>query len=477
MKPPYLSVSMKRKTKIVATMGPAVADQQSVERLKQAGMNVARLNCSHGDWETKRDFVRWIRELHDGMNPIGILADLQGPKFRIAEVDGGVVVLNKDQSLTLGHGHGATIPMYDDEVFAAMAKGDRLLFGDGDVEVKLGNHSGGLFEGKAVTGGKIKSRQGVTLVGKSFDVPPLTKKDLADIESAATFGVDFIALSYVRCGDDMRRLRQVVDKFDPMIKLVAKVETRDALNDIDDVVAASDAVMVARGDLGLQMDLEDVPLAQKRIIRRSHMAGKPVITATQMLESMVTNGRPTRAEVSDVANAILDGTDAVMLSGETASGAYPIEAVQVMARVAEKAESIVDHSTFLTDSSTWPKHNEQTEAVALAAVSLANTLKVKAILATSSSGLTPRLVAKFRPKAPIYCATWHPRIQNNNSLVWGVQSINMPPTSDTDEAVDYLISSFVKMKLLKLGDRVVVTAGVPVGSVGSTNMVQVRTVI
>lgn len=466
---------MKRRTKIVATMGPAVASFEAVEALHHAGMNVARLNCSHGDWEGKRDFIKWIRELHDGISPMAILADLQGPKFRIGEVENGVVTVTKGQTITMGHGHGATLPMKDDQIWAAMAKGDRILFGDGEVEVKLLSSTAGVFEAKVLTGGKIKTKQGVTLVGKSFDVPCLTSKDMEDIKQAAFYGVDYIALSYVRRGDDMRRLRTIVAECDPAIRLIAKVETKDALKDLEDVIDASDGVMVARGDLGLQMEMEDVPLAQKRIIRKAHAAGKPVITATQMLESMIVNGRPTRAEVSDIANAILDGTDALMLSGETASGAYPVEAVQTMARVAEKTEPIAtQHRDW--DESDRPGKDEVTESVAMAAVSIANSLRVKAILTMSASGHTPRMVAKYRPKAPIFCASWNPRVQNQNALVWGVESLNMPPTSNTDEAVEFLVQSFKARKLLKAGDRVVVTAGVPPGTPGNTNMVLVKTV-
>lgn len=467
---------MKRRTKIVATMGPAVATQESIAALKDAGMNVARLNCSHGDWEQKRDFVRWIRELHDGFSPIAVLADLQGPKFRIGDVAGGVLNLVAGASVTMGHGPGAMLPMKDDAIFAAMAKNDRVLFGDGEVEVKLGVGDKGVFEAKVVTGGKVKSRQGITLVGKSFDVPCMTEKDLEDVKEAVRYGVDFIALSYVKDGDDMRRLRDVVSNLDPSVKLVAKVETKEALRDLDDVIDASDSVMVARGDLGLQMDLEDVPLAQKRIIRRSHLAGKPVITATQMLESMLVNARPTRAEVSDIANSILDGTDAVMLSGETASGAYPVEAVRTMARVAEKTDGIVKSELFSDEDSERPKRDDATDAIALAAVSVANTLRVKAILTMSESGFTPRMVAKYRPKAPVYCASWNARTQAQNALVWGVQSMPMPPTTNTDEAVAQLIDVFRRKKLVKSGDRVVVTAGVPPGTPGTTNMVMVKTV-
>lgn len=457
-------------------MGPSVASYEAVEALHNAGMNVARLNCSHGDWDGKRDFIKWIRELHDGVSPMAILADLQGPKFRIGEVENGIVTLQNGQTITIGHGHGAILPMKDDQIYAAMAKGDRLLFGDGEVEVKLGACTNNVFEAKVLAGGRVKTKQGITLVGKSFEVPCLSEKDMEDIKQAAHYGVDYIALSYVRSGDDMRRLRNIVAQYDPSIRLIAKVETKDALRDIDDVVEASDAIMVARGDLGLQMEMEDVPLAQKKIIHKSHMAGRPVITATQMLESMMVNARPTRAEVSDIANAILDGTDAVMLSGETASGAYPVEAVKTMDRVAEKTETLIDSQTYFDEASERPGKDAPTEAVALAAVTIANSLRVKAILTMSASGYTPRMVAKYRPKAPIFCASWNPRVQNQNALVWGVESLNMPPTTNTDEAVDFLVESFKKRKFLKKGDRVVVTAGVPPGTPGNTNMVLVKTV-
>lgn len=457
-------------------MGPAVATEEAVAALRDAGMNVARLNCSHGDWRQKCDFIKWIRQLHDGYSPIAIMADLQGPKFRIADLAGGVVNLATGSDTTMGHGSGAVIPMHDDEIWDAMRKGDRVLFGDGEVEVRLGDQSGGVFDAKVVTGGKVKSRQGITLMGRSFDVGCLTDKDLEDLAQAASFDVDYIALSYVRRGEDMRKLRERVSKLDPSIRLIAKIETKDALHNLDDVIESSDAVMVARGDLGLQMDLEDVPLAQKRIIRKAHLAGKPVITATQMLESMVVNGRPTRAEVSDVANAILDGTDAVMLSGETANGAYPVEAVRTMARVAEKAETLVDPRDYSDDTDERPRRDETTEAVALAAVTIANALRVKAILTMSETGHTPRMVAKYRPKAPIYCASWNTRTQSLNALVWGVDSMMMPPTDNTDEAVAHLIEVFRQRKMVKPGDRVVVTAGIPRGIPGNTNMVLVKTV-
>ncbi len=456
-------------------MGPATANPEVMGQLKNAGMNVARLNCSHGDWEQKRDFIKWIRELHDGFNPIAIMADLQGPKFRIGDVESGVVNLIEGQIITMGHGHGAMLPMKDDAIFAAMTRGSHILFGDGEVEVKLGESKDGVFDAEVITSGKVKSRQGITLVGKSFDVGCLTSKDIEDLKQAIAYGVDYLALSYVRRASDILELRKIVDGYDPGIKIIAKIETKESLHDLGSIIEASDAIMVARGDLGLQMDLEDVPLSQKRIIRETHKAGKPVITATQMMESMITNSRPTRAEASDVANAILDGTDAVMLSGETASGAYPVETVKTMARIAQKTEALLESEDFMHFVHN-AKKSDTTEAVAMAAVSIANTLKVKAILTMSESGFTPKMVAKFRPKAPIFCASWHHRVQNQNALIWGVQSLNMPPTNNTDEAVQFLMDGFCQRKLLKSGDKVVVVAGAPPGTSGNTNMIMVKIV-
>jgi pyruvate kinase len=469
-------MTMNRRTKIVATLGPAVASSDRVEALEKAGMNVARLNCSHGDWDSKRDFVKWVRELHTGLSPLAILADLQGPKFRVGDIEGGSLAVQIGDRLTIGAGHGAAIPMKDDEIFAAMEPGSRILFGDGEVEIRLGECRGGVFEAEAVTGGEIKSRKGVTLVGKSFDVPCLTEKDVQDVHEAVKYGVDYIALSYVRRGRDMEELRRLVEPLDPDVRLIAKVETREALDRIDEVIEASDAVMVARGDLGLQMDIEDVPHAQKTIIRKCNLVGKPVITATQMLESMMTSARPTRAEASDVANAILDGTDAVMLSGETASGSYPIEAVRVMAKVAATTEATLGPRHRAGQDLSPAEGDSTTESVALAAVQIAQALKVRAILTATASGMTPRAVSKFGPSVPILAATWDTRTQNQLSLVWGVEAALMPPTENTDEAVAFLVKSFVERGMLQSGDRYVLATGYPPGTRGSTNNIVVQRV-
>jgi pyruvate kinase len=467
---------MDRRTKIVATLGPAVASAELVEALEKAGMNVARLNCSHGDWESKREFVKWVRELHTGFSPVAVLVDLQGPKFRVGDIAGGSVAVNVGDRLTIGPGQGAVLPMKDNEIFAAMEPGGRVLFGDGEVEIRLEELRGGVFEAEVVTGGEIKSRRGMTLVGKSFDVPCLTEKDVADVREAVKYGADYIALSYVRRAQDIEELRSLVRPLDPGVRLIAKIETRDALERIDEVIAASDAVMVARGDLGLQMDIEDVPHAQKTIIRKCNMAGKPVITATQMLESMMAAARPTRAEASDVANAILDGTDAVMLSGETATGAYPVEAVKVMARIAVTTEATVGPGHRAGHHLSLSEEDTTTEAVALAAVQMAKALGVRAILTATASGTTPRAVSKFGPNVPILAATWDCRVQNQLALVWGVVAAMMPPTENTDEAVAFLVKSFVERGMLRSGDRYVLATGYPPGTRGTTNMIVVQRV-
>jgi pyruvate kinase len=468
---------MKRRTKIVCTLGPAVDSREKIKALIDAGMNVARLNCSHGDWEAKRRWIGWIRELSTGLAPVAILADLQGPKFRIGDLKGGSMDLVVGHTVSLGMGEEIQIPVDQPEILNACEPGGRLLLGDGNVELKIIEHTGLKFNAKVVNGGLVKSRQGVTLVGKVFDVPALTAKDLEDVKAAAEAGVDFLALSYVKGPTCLRDLRRVVDRLDPGIRLCAKIETRAAYREIDGIVKACDVIMVARGDLGLQMDMEEVPLAQKRIIEKCTEAGKPVITATQMLESMMTNSRPTRAETTDVANAILDGTDAVMLSGETASGEYPIECVKMMVRIAEKAETIYDRrrleQDFAERSSSGVNH---TEAVAHAVADLSNLLRPAAILTTTSSGTTPMLVSKFRPKVPILCACYHERIQRQMAIVWGVESITIRLPETTDETIALAIDGFLRLKRLKMGDHVIITAGVPAGVVGNTNLIMTQVV-
>lgn len=465
---------MKRRTKIVCTLGPATATREKIAELIAAGMNVARINCSHGDWDTRHQWIGWLRELSPSTNPVGILVDLQGPKFRIGALPNGIIEVTSGQTLNMSHvDPNADLYVGGKEIWEAMATGDRLLFGDGDVEVKLGVKRGDSFDVKVQTSGVIKSKQGVTLVGKSFETPAMTEKDMIDLQEAARGGADFVALSYVRRAGDIRELKRFLEKLDFSVQVCAKIETHQAVKEIDEILKVTDVIMVARGDLGLQMDIEDVPLVQKKIIRKCNEQGRPVITATQMLESMIQIARPTRAEATDVANAILDGTDAVMLSGETASGKFPIEAVKTMAKIAESAEAGFDHEKHFESIEAL---KDNTSAVAEAAVTLSATLKVKAIVTTSSSGLTPRMVSKFRPKAPILCTAWTDETYRQMSVVWGVQTMRLPSPETTDDVVQRAIDGFLKERLLKVGDHVIITAGVPAGKSGHTNLIMVETV-
>ncbi|HWD38245.1 MAG TPA: pyruvate kinase [Fimbriimonas sp.] len=463
---------MKRRTKIVCTLGPAVNTKERIRALIEAGMNVARLNCSHGDWDTKRQWIEWIRELSLDVAPVAVLADLQGPKFRIGELPGGEIELTMGQNVTIGQGD-VEIPIEQLEIIKAMTVGARLLMGDGEIELKITGGQSPAFRAKTINGGTLKSRKGVTLVHKVFDSPALTDKDIEDVREAVKAGVDYLALSYVKDAADVRELRRIVNRLDPDLGICAKIETREAIKDLENILKVADIVMVARGDMGLQMELEEVPLMQKRIIDQCLWAGKPVITATQMLESMITNSRPTRAEATDVANAVLDGTDALMLSAETASGGFPIEAVKTMVRIAEKAEPYFSQANLERrfQEKTRKEGLGNTDAIAHVVAQLASLIKPAAIVTPSTSGQTPRLVSRFRSKTPILCATWNEKVMRQLAIVWGVEAVLVPPPTNTDETIHTAIDALLRKHKLDCGDNVIVTAGVPAGTPGNTNMI------
>ena len=466
---------MRRKTKIVCTLGPSVDSEHQTKQLIEAGMNVARINCSHGDWSQRERWIEWIRKHSRQLAPVAILVDLQGPKFRIGDLPNGELPLRAGEEITVGK--SGQIPITQPEILRTLKKGSRVLLGDGDVELRVDTTGNNQFECCSVSGGTVKSRQGVTVVGQSFECEVLTKQDLVDIRKACELGADYIALSYVHSGSDIDLLREKVSHHNAYVRLCAKIETKAALKNIEQIASRSDAVMVARGDLGLQMDIEEVPLAQKRIIQVCREQGRPVITATQMLESMVRAPRPTRAEATDVANAILDGTDAVMLSGETAAGEFPIEAVRYMSRIAEKAETLLSHPPEGGFQSATRNNNiDHTEAVAHGVAQLSELLKPKAIVTSTSSGRTAILVSKFRPSAPIFCAAWNRKVQAQMALVWGVETALVELPRTTDEQIASAVGAFVAQKRLKANDRVIVSAGIPPGTSGNTNLILVHTV-
>ena len=468
------------RTKIVCTLGPASGvtgegDALVLRGMIDAGMDMARLNCSHGGWEDKGRWIEWLRERAPH---IAILADLQGPKFRVGDLGDGLRI-ERDQTVRIGPGE--QVPIDQPEILHEMEPGGRLLLGDGEIELAIVAEVGkDRFEARVMNGGLLKSRKGVTLVDRVFDVPSITRKDLEDVQEAVARGVDFIAMSYVKSAADLRELRRLVDRMagGPGIRLCAKIETREAIEDLPNILKVADLVMVARGDLGLQMDIEQVPIMQKRIIEACTWAGVPVITATQMLESMIVNPRPTRAEATDIANAVLDGTDALMLSAETASGDYPVECVRTMARIAIAAEERFDRIRIDASWRARVKAGsvDHTDAIAHAVGSLAAQLAPAAIVTTTTSGLTPRRVSKFRPDVPILCATYDDRTRRQLGIVWGVEALVMPLHESTDETVQGAIDAFLRAGRLRCGDLVVVTAGVPAGHAGNTNLIMTQVV-
>ncbi len=466
-----------RRTKIIATLGPAISDREKLFELIEAGVNVVRLNTAHGDWDTRRQWIDWIREAEQQYGiPIGILLDLAGPKIRIGTLNEPIrletgqsaeFVLANEQS-------DSAIPLPIAELFRAARPNDRLLIDDGSIELQITRVETERLETVVLEGGELRSHKGITLPHRTLALPSMTPKDREDLLQGIHVGVDWVALSFVRSVTDVMNLQALIKEYGAEIPVIAKIEQPAALEDLEEIVQVADGVMVARGDLGVQVDLADVPLIQKRIIRLCNQYAKPVITATQMLESMIREGRPTRAEVTDVANAVLDGTDAVMLSGETAVGAYPTQAVRWMARIAESAEESLDFGRALLNSQ--PQSHGTTEAVARAACVVAEMVGAKAILTPTTRGSTTRWVSHFRPQQPILALTESDRVWRQMSLYWGVAPLRIPHVIHTDEMTTQALIAARKTRLVRGGDRVVLTAGVPVNVPGNTNMIQVLTV-
>jgi len=465
-----------RKTKIVCTIGPATAEPEMMGRLIDAGMDVARLNFSHGDREEHRQTIRLLRRAAQSAGrEVGILQDLCGPKIRLGRLPVEERLLKNGEQVVLAaleSSESEVIPVNYPSLAEEVSSGDRILLADGLVELLVEAVEGERVVCKVVAGGPIRSQKGVNLPSSSLKVPAFTDKDRADLEVGLAEGVDFVALSFVRHEQDLKPLREILDRMDSPPMLIAKIEKPQAIERVAEILASVDGVMIARGDMGVEMPLEQVPLIQKEIIRQARQAGKPVITATQMLRSMVENPRPSRAEATDVANAILDGTDAVMLSEETAVGNFPIEAVRFLARVAKATEPVLDSRAFL--------HEPLSEMVSLteAAISrsacwLARDVEAAAIVACTSSGATPRLVARFRPARPIIGLTPSLMTCRQLRLTWGVLPKLAGAFDDTEHMLSLSRTEALAEGLADSGDRLVITAGVPVGVPGTTNLLKV----
>jgi pyruvate kinase len=456
----------------------------------QAGMDVARINFSHGDHQTHARTIATLRRLSEGENKlVAIMADLQGPKLRVGEIAGGRVRLAQGGEFVLttlptpGSSEAAYFP--HPEIVRDLAVGQQVLLDDGQIELTVIGRTGCDLVCRVVMGGSLSSHKGVNLPGAHLRISSLTEKDRVDALFAVEQGVDFVALSFVRRPADVLELRHFLQTHDADRPIIAKIEKPEALEVFDAILDVSDGVMVARGDLGVETPAEEVPFHQKNIIRAANRAGKPVITATQMLQSMIEHPRPTRAEASDVANAILDGTDAVMLSGETAIGAYPVEAARIMHTIAANAEAHLPHDHWVRLLTTggetpWPAEPAHTatvtEAISQATVEVAQAVEARAIVTSTMSGQTARMVARHRPSVPIVAATPNPTTWRQLALVWGVQPAWVEAFDHTDEMIRLTVKAACDMGVVSWGDVLVITAGIPLGGQGKTNFLKVHKV-
>ncbi|WP_226036442.1 pyruvate kinase [Aquibacillus saliphilus] len=470
-----------RRTKIVCTIGPASETVEKLEKLIEAGMNVARLNFSHGDFDEHGQRIKNIREASKRTGKtVAILLDTKGPEIRTGTLKGGQAQLTKGNivhvSMNEIEGSAERISVTYPQLIEDVHVGSKLLLDDGLIELEVLEilEDKNELKTKALNSGLLKNKKGVNVPNVSVKLPGITDKDASDIKFGIEQGVDFIAASFVRRSSDVLDIRGLLEENNAThIHVIPKIENREGVDNLDSILQVSDGLMVARGDLGVEIPPEDVPLVQKDMIRKCNTAGKPVITATQMLDSMQRNPRPTRAEASDVANAIFDGSDAIMLSGETAAGDYPVEAVQTMSNIATKAETALDHKAIL-DLRSKSSDITITDAISQSVNHSAMNLEVNAILTPTVSGHTARMISKYRPKAPIIAVTFDERVSRKLSLVWGVETIIGKMAHSTDDVLDVAIERGLATNYFKRGDRVIITAGVPVGESGTTNLMKVH---
>lgn len=473
-------MTLRQKTKIVCTIGPATGSTPDMEELIKAGMNVARLNFSHGSHEEHAGYIRNIRKAAAKLKtPVAILQDLAGPKIRTGQLMKKEVQLKEGSSLTLttlevpGDEHSVSLNL--PQVIDNLKQGDVIFLDDGAIKLEVVETSRKAVKCRVIVGGVLGAEKGVNVPGIRLNVPSSTEKDFEDLVFGIEHEVDFVALSFVREAGDIIRVRKFLKEKKADIPLIAKIEKWEAIEHLDKILAASDGLMVARGDLGVEIPIEKVPLEQKDIIRKCNRAGKPVITATQMLQSMIDAPYPTRAEVTDIANSIFDGTDAIMLSGETAVGRYPVEAVQVMMKLALTTEAALPYSKMLLEKGA-DLEPQTDDAISYAACHTAQQLGAAAIVAFTTSGSTARRVAKYRPGTPIISATPSSKQRRRLLLSWGVYPFEVTEPSD----VTGLLAQGVKLSLetgvARKGDLIVITAGIPIGMAGTTNLLKVEKV-
>ena len=469
-----------RKTKIICTLGPSTDKDGVLRELIANGMNVARFNFSHGSHEEHKGRLDLLKSLREELGkPVAALLDTKGPEIRLKDFKNGTEMLEAGQTFTLTtrdvEGTKEICSITYKDLPQDVAPGGTIMLDDGLIKLQIQTVNDTDIVCTVLNNGKIKNKKGVNVPGVHLSMPYMSQRDKDDIIFGIEQGFDFIAASFVRTAQDVYEIRNLLNEYDSNIRIIAKIENREGVNNIDSILAAADAVMVARGDLGVEIDFTELPGIQKNIIERSFSFGKPIVTATQMLDSMMVNPRPTRAEISDVANAIYDGTSAIMLSGETAAGAYPVEALKTMSAIAERTETEnharVEYLTGATNGKI-----SVSDATAHAACLTAKDVNAAAIVTVSESGTTARLLSKYRPQQPIIACVMKEQVQRQLSLSWGITSLMMPLAHSTDELIEMSTALAKENGFLHNGELAVVTAGVPVGISGTTNMIKIHMV-
>jgi len=468
---------LNHRTKIVATIGPASSSPDIIQRMILAGMNVARLNFSHGSYEDHAKMVKLLRSISEELdNPLTILQDLQGPKIRVGQLPDGKMALVTGKSVTLvplaDYTHQPnTVPIDYPYVGEEAVPGTQVLLDDGLLELRVEEVMGNAVRCHIIKGGILKNRKGVNLPTLNLRLPSLTEKDKQDVEFGIAQGVDIISLSFVRKPEDIRSLKELLEVKGADIPVLAKIEKPQAIANLEAILSESDAIMVARGDLGVEMSPEKVPLIQKRIIRMCNQQGIPVITATQMLESMIQNPRPTRAEASDVANAIIDGTDAVMLSGESAVGEFPVEAVEMLVRIATYVEPETEFANYP------PSEIDETHTISEALNAIDKTIDLHCIVALTESGYTAKLAAAERPRVPVVAFTPNLEVYHRLNLVWGVRPILLEQQGDSiEEVIKQIETCLLERNFTTPGDKVLVMGGIPMHKTRGTNFLKIHTI-
>ena len=469
-----------RKTKIICTIGPASDNEETLKQLMLAGMDVARINFSHGTHEEALKTVNRIKKVRDELDlPVAILLDTKGPEIRIKDFKEGKAELKEGNKFTLCtedvEGDETQVSITYKDLPRDVRAGNSILIDDGLIELEVLSVKSDKIICEIKNGGVVSNKKGVNVPNVSLSMPYMSKKDREDIVFGIENDFDFIAASFVRCADDVLEIKQILDKHNSDIGIIAKIENAEGVQNIDDIIRVSRGVMVARGDMGVEIDMQDLPVIQKQLIKKTYRAGKVVITATQMLDSMIRNPRPTRAETTDVANAIYDGTSAIMLSGETAVGKYPVEAVKTMASIAERTENDIDYVKRL-DQMNFDSRMDVSNAISHATCTTAHDLQAAAIIVLTDSGITARQISRFRPACTIIAPTLSTKARRQLNLSWGVIPIMSEERANTDELFDHAVECAQATGLVKDGDLVVITGGAPIGISGTTNIMKVHLV-